>query len=190
MLEARDPKHRYLKEVNKAHSDWMRQETNLSLFEWIDSQDKYKTLPCVHYFSPNERNEYLVSIDNGLFKYRDGRKVDTSQSEAALEKSIPKGYGIIVVTPNGEVVVHDYKKGRLHHTSSTHGKPILTAGMAKIVKGELIELYVMSGHYMCEKSEYEEMIKFLIANNIGEINVKCSYLSVQESSKIKSFYYP
>ena len=91
-LEMVDTKHRYGSNLRRYHAEWKKSDTNENFFYWLDYgegtdldlEDRPRTrldTECVRYLSREERQKYLVTIDEerGLFTWaKNGTPVTTS----------------------------------------------------------------------------------------------------------------
>jgi hypothetical protein len=167
--EVEDPKHRYAAHLNAAWDAWIQTDRTKNLYSWIDENPDItisvygkdvalKDIPRVAYPDTDERvKQYEVIVKNGKWFRQDGAGVDTIDSPG---KADCKGYGVIVIHQDGSAFVHDYKKGSQHHTSTTGGQPVITAGMIKIIEGKATEFRLDTGHYRCGLPQFERMLKF------------------------------
>jgi hypothetical protein len=91
-LEMVDHKHRYGSNLRRYHLEWKKSDTNENFFYWLDhGEGKDLDLPdrprsrldteCVRYLSPEERQRYLVHIDNGLFCWAKNNEPITTSLE-------------------------------------------------------------------------------------------------------------
>ena len=92
-LEMVDHKHRYGSNLRRYHAEWKKADTNENFFYWLDYGEgkdldledrprKRLDTECVRYLSREERQKYLVSIDNqGRFIWAKNGQPITSSPE-------------------------------------------------------------------------------------------------------------
>ena len=122
--------------------------------EVIIDSGRYKLIdiPRVEYLDEKSEkyNSFKAFIRNGTFVRNNGQTVDTTHAKSKDKIYVPDdGYFIFVINKHKEIFIHEYVCEKYHHTSTTNGQPVFSAGMIKIASGELKGLSFASGHYQC-----------------------------------------
>ncbi|WP_350616104.1 hypothetical protein [Pseudomonas sp. HY7a-MNA-CIBAN-0227] len=195
-LEIKDPKHRDRISLNGldaqsgALSAWLEDVNNKTgLFQWIDQYpdveiNTLKNKPkhplsldvgYINYLSPDQATDYWVTISQG--EWKTGNKLlNTTHlpSKAGME-----GHAAIVIHRDGNIFVHPYEKGKWQHTSTTEGKPVLSAGMILIEQGKAKSFYLDSGHYIPQRPQLEHLLARLAAQgvNINELDIHAKHIA-------------
>lgn len=189
-LEIKDPKHRDRVSLNGldaqsgALSAWQEDaNSKVGLFPWIDQHpdveiNTLKNKPkhplsqdvgYINYLSSDQAANYRVTLSQGEWKVG-GKLLDTTHlpGKAGME-----GHAAIVVHRDGNIFVHPYEKGKWQHTSTTEGKPVLSAGMILIAQGKAKSFHLDSGHYMPQRPQLEHLLARLAAQgvNIDELDI-------------------
>ncbi|MBV6322434.1 hypothetical protein [Duganella violaceipulchra] len=182
MLEVKDPQHRYAAHLNAARKLWLEsgaQKTD-DLFTWVEKNPdlkisvnnqeiNLKEIPKVEYPENSDIEKHRTVIKSGQWQRAGGAQIDTSSSPGKV--GLP-AYSVIVIHRNGNAYVHDYAKGRLHHTTTTGGKPIVSGGMIKIDTGKAKAFRLDTGHYKAELSELENALAFFKKNHVDMREMK------------------
>lgn len=139
-LEYLDPRHHERKVVVDAYQDYLKTAAG------------HSTLPeFFAYFLPSGEDKKLIygapetevvrSTSNQLLTST-GDVIDTTRL-----KGKKPGYAAIVIGPDLKVYIHPHIKNRFHHSSFLAGKPVLFAGMVKVVDGKVVDVDNYTGHY-------------------------------------------
>ena len=101
--------------------------------------------PKVTYVNEQDRKNYEL-IGGSTLKQGtpDPEPFDTS---AMFSKHSGAGFGIYVMSPNGELYSNPHKVGLFHHSSFLAGLPTAGAGELKVIDGTLKYITNKSGHY-------------------------------------------
>ncbi|MBE4085715.1 hypothetical protein HJ107_02475 [Vibrio parahaemolyticus] len=196
-LEIKDQMHRDRVSLNGydlksgALGAWMADSnTKLGLFKWIDQHHNveieiikgglkhtlHQKLDYVHYLNPHQSLEYRIDILDG--KWMKGNTLlDTTQLQG---KSGMKGHAAIVIHRDGNIFVHPYEKGKWQHTSTTGGKPVLSAGMIKIENGQAESFHLDSGHYMPKLPQLENFLSRVAAKNVDLSQLEISTKNINQ----------
>ncbi|WP_043635043.1 hypothetical protein [Chromobacterium haemolyticum] len=177
LREARDPRHRYREYAQPAHRQWVASGDNAreNFFAWMDARPQLEInlarpgqpprmarlgdAPQVSYLSDAAAlKPYLAEVVDGVWRRPDGALIDTAGSNGKL--GMP-GYAILVLDRNDRLFVHDAVLGRLHHTSTSAGKPVRAAAMIELRDGKARSLVLSSGHYMSDLDDLERLLAFL-----------------------------
>jgi len=168
-LESADPKHRYGSILNHYHAAWKQSDAKENFFYWLDEGGgKNVSLPdfprkkleasCVKYLSPTEREDYVVTIENGLLKYyTSGEPIVTTNDDK----------WIYVVDSKGTLYVGKKIRGKFHHSSFLSGGPTKAAGNLKTdLNGKIVCITPSSGHYRPSEKEFNWFKTLLISRGI------------------------
>ncbi|KAJ3553476.1 hypothetical protein NPX13_g10879 [Xylaria arbuscula] len=132
-LEMVDLKHRYGSNLRTYHREWQKSDTNENYFYWLDyGEGKNLDLPncprerldreCVRYLNREERQHYLVKVDNEgrLVWAKNGIRIDTTEE---WKDSI---HGIVPAddpTPAFAPEVEKHAQARTHNKSDHPRQP-------------------------------------------------------------------
>lgn len=105
--------------------------------EWIG-----KNFKNVKYLTPEERQDYKLTIKDGLL-YQGEELFDTSKMHS--KGSI--GKAAFIITSEGEILAAEHKGGEFHHSSFMSGERVAMAGMIEVKDGKIMEINNVSGHY-------------------------------------------
>ncbi|MGR2680630.1 hypothetical protein [Chromobacterium haemolyticum] len=177
LREVRDPRHRYREYAQSAHRQWVASGDNAreNFFAWMDARPQLEInlarpgqpprmarlgdAPQVSYLSDAAAlKPYLAEVVDGVWRRPDGALIDTAGSNGKL--GMP-GYAILVLDRDDRLFVHDAVLGRLHHTSTSAGKPVRAAAMIELRDGKARSLVLSSGHYMSDLDDLERLLAFL-----------------------------
>lgn len=177
LREARDPRHRYREYAQPAHRQWVASGdcARENFFVWMDARPQLEInlarpgqpprmarlgdAPQVSYLSDAAAlKPYLAEVADGVWRRPDGALIDTAGSKGKL--GMP-GYAILVLDRDDRLFVHDAVLGRLHHTSTSAGKPVRAAAMIELRDGKARSLVLSSGHYMSDLDDLERLLDFL-----------------------------
>lgn len=195
-LEALDTKHRYGANLAPYYQAWKESNTNQNFFYWLDhgsgKETEIEEVPrilldkeVITYCNKSEREEYEVSIDDGILVYKISKiPVDTKErtleisddddddDEASGSIHTPRSVGtgqdhisnhgtwIFVCSPEGKIYIgrKRLKPPRFQHSSFLAGGAALAAGQMDVDNGKIVEIRAFSGHYRPQK---EQLIAFL-----------------------------
>lgn len=141
-LESLDPCHRRL---TPFYLQWMeRKKENPNLphfFLWLETQHLPRYVPVVHYLSEEELKQAHVRVERGQF-------ISYCQGSAQPVNFVdPSERYLFVIDTKEQLYVTTESRG-CSHSSFTHGKPVLGAGLINIRDGVLERLALESGHYL------------------------------------------
>ena len=206
-LEVKDPKHRDRISLNGLDSQcgafgaWREDdEGELGLFQWVDKNPhaevkQFKDGPThplsqglgyINYLSPSQAASYRVDISKGEWKAGDVL-LDTTHLQG---KPGMDGHAAIVIHRDGNVFVHPYEKGKWQHTSTTQGKPVLSAGMIRIEQGKVKSFHLDSGHYVPQLPQLEHFLARMARRgvNISEIDIRAKHIAEDQIEALVSRY--
>jgi len=143
---------------------------NVNLFAWMDSLSYFEVchlmrtqlnkqngfvknfapafMRGVKYLNAAGRVSYQVMIDDGVLQWG-GRSLDTKEQQLETVFS-GLGWGIWVLSPEGNFYTASHKKGEFHHSSFLSGEPVKAAGEWRVVNGQIDTLTGKTGHYKCD----------------------------------------
>lgn len=131
----------------------------------------------VRYLKPAEAQRYQVFYDGDEHKWFWDNDDWVMPCDEGGKKHY-EGFYTFVTDREGQMFMHSYVLGRMHHISTPAGAPVLFSGMAKIDKeSTLTDLAVVSGHYHCGFEQLEYMLKHL-----RDQGVDCTKISVDTNS--------
>ncbi len=187
-LEAFDKQHRRwhiivgADDKNGAREIWKNKSTPLNLFDWMDKNPNQKVklgsnaegvdlgemkigeASNVVYLSKKESVKFKVNIsEKGVWYSNNGECLDTRSSPGKVGLA---GYSIIVVHSDKKIYVHDAEAGKLHHTTTTEGKPVIAAGAIRVEDGIATSFSLVSGHYLPTADSLSNLIDILKENNV------------------------
>lgn len=206
-LEIKDPNHRDRISLNGldaqsgALSAWQEDvNTKTGLFLWIDQHpdveiNMLKNKPkhplsqgiCyINYLSPDQATDYRITLSQGEWVIG-GKLLDTTHlpGKAGME-----GHAAIVIHRDGNIFVHPYEKGKWQHTSTTEGKPVLSAGMILIEQGKAKSFHLDSGHYTPQRPQLEYLLSRLAAQgvNISELDIHANSIAQDDINALVRKY--
>jgi len=150
-LESIDPCHRRL---TPFYRQWLRakeqKQTTHPFFLWLETQERPRYVPTVRYLTDAEKTGAAVHVSNGLVYHHNQPANWNEPNERYL-------FGIdlkknIFVAREGE---------GCSHSSFTHGKPVLGAGLFKATNGQLTSIALESGHYLPSVEVGYQIIRIL-----------------------------
>lgn len=144
-LEYIDPCHRKLWSFLEL---WQKQNNGIPFFLWLEEQNLSIDVPFVHYLSKKELSHCICDIKNGNLFYRHNGNIVGESGPSDL---------IFYVNLNREVLVIK-ATSTIHHSSITHGKPVLAAGRLIVENGRILYLSFESGHYLPSIEDGKAMI--------------------------------
>jgi hypothetical protein len=117
--------------------------------------DVFATL--VKYLNHAERQDYKVTINNGLMYDASGKLFDTRNSSCAFEDA--GGQAIFVMDQDGHLYASNNKaKGKFHHSSFLAGQPVAAAGYIHVEDGVVKGVSRESGHYKPTEANLNQML--------------------------------
>ncbi|WVY95993.1 hypothetical protein V8G54_028144 [Vigna mungo] len=179
-LEAIDPRHRYGHNLQFYYVKWLRCDSSEPFFYWLDVGEGKEVVSercsrlklqqqCIKYLGPVERMDYEVAIENGRLMYKkSGKPVDTTG----------KAKWIFVLSTSKTLYVGQKTKGTFQHSSFLAGGATLSAGRLVAEDGVLKTFSIPkavwphSGHYLPTEENFEELMSFLVENNVDLTDVK------------------
>jgi hypothetical protein len=109
--------------------------------------------------SDDERSKYKLKFSGGSIT-RGAEEGGLDTAKMMTNKS-GAGFGIFVMSPNGEMYAGSHKVGIFHHSSFLGGGQTAGAGEMKVSGGKLKVLTNKSGHYLPEAWENLQVIEEL-----------------------------
>lgn len=132
--------HIYGPVMQALYLDWKSSNLSLNWFEFVKRYATEQQLDSMRknivlYLNDHEAQHYKVTFGLTGAMWLNG-------------KSIPNGYYMFVLDVDGtNLYIGPKRRGRFHHTSFVHGKPVLCAGFLKIKSGTVCAIQLHSGHY-------------------------------------------
>lgn len=137
-LESLDPCHRKLSPFYKSWKLEKKQNTTTPhFFLWLENQHLPKYIPKVRYLNEKELANSKVTIHNGMLWYQGSLANWNNSSERYL----------FAIDLEKQLFVAKESDG-CSHSSFTHGRPVLGAGLLEAKEGQLISIALESGHYL------------------------------------------
>lgn len=92
------------------------------------------------------------------------RAYDDSQFQTQGLKTVVSGdgWGIFVVSPEGEMYAGKHIEGEFHHSSFLAGGPVMAAGELVVVNGEVRVITAKSGHYTPSRRNMHTLVTRLV----------------------------
>ncbi|XP_024520420.1 IQ domain-containing protein IQM1-like [Selaginella moellendorffii] len=190
-LEAIDARHRYGHNLHKFYKIWFSSGTTEPFFYWLDVGEgrQVEHEDCsraklfkeqIDYLGPRQRKEYEVSIENGVWRYLDGKIIDTGVVD-------DDDKWIFVMSTTGRIYVGQKKKGKFQHSSFLAGGAATAAGRLVLMNGILELLEAHSGHYRPAEEDFRYFLNTLKDKGVDMSRVKVEYSSREmKSHKQKS----
>lgn len=198
-LEIRDPKHRDRISLNGLDSQsgafgaWLEADNSrLGLFEWIDQNPDVEvrtlkdgpkhrlseSIGYINYLQPSQAAKYRVDVSCGQWTTA-GALLDTTQLPG---KRGMEGHAAFVIHTDGEIFVHPYEKGKWQHTSTTGGRPVLSAGMLAIEQGKAKSFHLDSGHYTPGLPQLKNFLEKMVEKgvNVAELDIHAKGVSADK----------
>jgi len=142
-------------------------------FGWSnDDVEKYyvqKEKSQVKYLDEESRKDYLLIGGSTLMQGEPPKLFDTSEM---FSKYSGKGFGIYVMTPNGDLYSHAHKVGLFHHSSFLAGLPTAGAGEIQVIGGVVKRITNKSGHYLPDDTNMIQVLKELNSRGVNLSGVK------------------
>lgn len=167
------------------HEVWKVSDVTDNFFYWLDyGAGKGVNLPAcsreklessvVKYLGPEERMQYLVTIQEGLLRYHDtGDLIHTDDANGEVRNAAgKKEKWIYVVDTKGAFFVAKKVRGRFHHSSFLSGGPAKAAGNLTISQGRLVRVSPSSGHYRPAPDDHAWFLELLQLRGVDLSDVK------------------
>lgn len=158
-LEVLDPCHRQLTTYHDLWKALKEADPNTSpFFLWLEKQNLSKDISYVKYLTSAEIEQCrIISIDHCLYFAHDlTHAIHLEQGE--------KEY-IFIIDLNKNIYLIE-GSSIIHHTSLSHGLPVLGAGNMMIINGSIDSIAFASGHYLPEIQDDLQTIQILIEQKI------------------------
>lgn len=164
-MEKLDPAHR-MADVIRLFARYA--PSNVRLYEWMSSlsyldvcrlmRDKGMSQNYIQTFAPAfmrgvkyldaaARISYRVDIAKGILHWGDSPLDTVTQKLETVFSGV--GWGIWVLSPNGEFYTASHKTGEFHHSSFLSGEPVKAAGEWQVRNGRIAVITGKTGHYRC-----------------------------------------
>jgi hypothetical protein len=157
-------------------------------FGWSDQDiEKYydnKERTQVKYLDEESRKDYELVGGSPIKQGDPPTPFDTS---AMFSKHSGNGFGIYVMSPNGELYSHAHKVGLFHHSSFLAGLPTAGAGEIKVDKGVIKHITNKSGHYRPDETNMIQTLEELASRGVNLSNVKLSLVDGTEYDNAQEF---
>ncbi|KAL7124491.1 hypothetical protein ABFS83_14G051800 [Erythranthe nasuta] len=189
-LEAIDPRHRYGHNLHFYYVRWLNSQSKEPFFYWLDIGEGKEVIiekcprpklqqQCIKYLGPMERKTYEVAMEEGKLFYKEtGEFLDTTNE--------PKGCKwIFVLSTSRTLYVGKKTKGSFQHSSFLAGGATLAAGRILAEKGILKAVWPHSGHYRPTPENFQDLISFLMENNVDLTDVKLDSTDDEEEESIR-----
>ncbi|EYU31682.1 hypothetical protein MIMGU_mgv1a003810mg [Erythranthe guttata] len=189
-LEAIDPRHRYGHNLHFYYVKWLNSQSKEPFFYWLDIGEGKEVIiekcprpklqqQCIKYLGPMERKTYEVAMEEGKLFYKEtGEFLDTTNE--------PKGCKwIFVLSTSRTLYVGKKTKGSFQHSSFLAGGATLAAGRILAEKGILKAVWPHSGHYRPTPENFQDLISFLMENNVDLTDVKLDSTDDEEEESIR-----
>lgn len=164
-IEFFDPEHQRPRFVKEQYLEWVstpQLKAQMSFYEYRDHVKNthpghpLHTQQKVRYFTPEERAQYVVSIEPDSL----GQARILSHGNLLVD-----GKYLVVLGPDEKVYAAKEVQGQLHHSSFFAGKSVFGAGEFLIINGVLKEFAALSGHYLPGLRENTKLLNYL--RNLG-----------------------
>lgn len=144
-LEYIDPCHRNLWSYLGL---WKKQQSDTPFFLWLEEQNLSINVPFMHYLSEEELAPCYCDIEEGKLLYRATKKPvgDKTPEDLLFAVTLERDVLVIEGTPT------------IHHTSITHGRPVLAAGRLVVEDGRITLFSLESGHHLPSIEDGKAMI--------------------------------
>jgi|GEM_PF-1918398 len=147
------------------------------LFGWSD-EDTAKFYneedTKVEYLDEESRKDYELTGGSTL---KQGEPPITFDTSKMFSKFSGNGFGIYVMSPNGELYSHAHKVGFFHHSSFLAGLPTAGAGEIKVIGGTLQHITNKSGHYLPGEKNMVQTLQEFKSRGVNLAGVKLTFLS-------------
>lgn len=140
--ETIDPCHRQLTPYYDLWIKQARDPKNLSsFFLWLEDQNLSRDIPSLEYLNPAQLASCSVIVENGLLYL-------PSKGQKTLVDYCQEGEEYIFsIDLTGRLLLIPASK-KIHHTSMSHGKPVLGSGNMTVCQGKITSIQLESGHYL------------------------------------------
>jgi hypothetical protein len=156
-------------------------ETMKNAFGWSEADvQKYldgnqlKAPTQVEYLDKDARKQYEITGSGILMQGDPATPFDTS---SMFSKGSGAGFGIYVMSPNGELYSNAHKVGLFHHSSFLEGLPTAAAGEWKVEGGTLKHITNKSGHYRPDKVHLVQVLLELKERGISLSGVEITLIN-------------
>ena len=150
-------------------------------FGWSDEDiAKYydnKEKSQVEYLDEESRKDYELVGGSTLTQGDPPLPFDTSKM---FSKHSGNGFGIYVMSPNGELYSHAHKVGLFHHSSFLAGLPTAGAGEIKVDGGTVKHVTNKSGHYQPDDENMKQTLEELRSRGVNLAGVKLTMVDGRE----------
>ncbi|WP_138084213.1 hypothetical protein [Phragmitibacter flavus] len=119
----------------------------------------FKNLTVKYLKSEAERLPYKLTFDPKKKLLQRNKEVFTTQKLSTVFSG--DGWGIYVLSPDGELLVSSHARGRFHHSSLIAAAPAAGAGEIKADNGVITEISNKSGHYLPTVIQLVQTLKAL-----------------------------
>jgi hypothetical protein len=157
-------------------------------FGWSDEDvEKYytnKEKSQVKYLDKDARKQYELIGGSPIMQGEPPTPFDTSQM---FSKHSGNGFGIYVMSPNGELYSHAHKVGLFHHSSFLEGLPTAGAGEIKVEGGSIKHITNKSGHYLPDKQNMVQVLEELVSRGVNLSGIKVSLVGGAEYDSAQEF---
>lgn len=142
-LEAIDPCHRRL---TPFYMQWIKIKEHHPetphFFLWLENQNLPKYIPRVKYLNPEELENARLYVIQGLLCKKKGGSFEPVHLMDTRVRNL------FVIDLHKDIYIAEEEAMGISHSSFTHGRPVLGAGLMLIDQGILHALNLESGHYL------------------------------------------
>ena len=140
----------------------------------------------VHYFNHEDLKHLTITVKNStLYDFKNEKYSTEFDHENGVFKE-----ALVVLTAEENLLILPYEsRGLYHHSSLSHGKPVLFAGTITVANGQVIELTDLSGHYKPNLDSLKNFITFLESKKLNLRNMLISGFNVFQKTKQHSISY-
>ena len=122
----------------------------------------------VTYLSPQERQQYKLTMHNGIMYGADGKPFDTSDAQTAFGGK----FATIVMDHDGTIYASKRQvTGKFHHSSFMAGGAVAMAGEMQVIKGKVTYINRNSGHYCPSKLQLNQLADQLRSQGASDFYV-------------------
>jgi hypothetical protein len=148
-------------EALKTNLGWSDEDVNKYCHRWEKSRVKY--------LNKETRKDYELIGGSTVMQGEPPTPFDTSKMFSGYSGN---GFGIYVMSPNGELYSHAHKVGLFHHSSFLAGLPTAGAGEIKVIGGVVEHITNKSGHYRPDDTNMIQTLKELQSRGVNLSGVK------------------
>lgn len=143
-LEKIDPQHRRGKDLLKEFAIWVKSNSKLRFYNWLDEKEKNtgNYIPRMIYRILNEHQKQIQATYREGKIFLNDKPCDTSN----FKGKIPK-FSAFSFSENNELFLAEHNTSSNTHASLLGGERVACAGMAMIESGKIKKLTNFSGHY-------------------------------------------